>query len=62
MTIFSRTRRLVGDAIINVRAAVLIARWLLRLRAGYPPWDSRTRAWVRGVAPSHVERWGQPRA
>jgi hypothetical protein len=52
----SRRRSRAGDAIDDLRTALLIARWVLRLRAGHVPWRSRSRARIRGLAPAWIGR------
>jgi hypothetical protein len=44
------------DAIDDVRTAILLARVVLRLRAGHAPWHSRSRARVRRLTPSRLGR------
>jgi hypothetical protein len=49
-----RTRA--SEAILDVRTAILLARMVLRLRAGHAPWHSRSRAWIRSVTPARLAR------
>jgi hypothetical protein len=52
----SRRRSRVGDAIDDVRTAVFLIRCVLRMRAGYAPWHSRSRARIRALTPSRLIR------
>jgi hypothetical protein len=44
------------DAIDDVRTVILLARIVLRLRAGHAPWHSRSRARIRSLTPSRLGR------